>query len=177
VAAIMHRARDACRTSGADHSVTSPAWRIQMDKTKAQQTPSARESTSREKSFVVGFHGVRYQVKDVARAVDFYTNTLGFELRHQQLPAFALVSIEHLSLFLSGPGASGSRPLPGGRSQEPGGWNRVVLRVNDLPARIKSLKTAGLPFRNEMEVGPGGRQIQLEDPDGNAIELFEPAQP
>ena len=119
-------------------------------------------------------HGVRYQVKDVSRAVAFYTEHLGFKLEHQQLPAFANVSLGDLKLLLSGPGASGSRPMPDGRRQEPGGWNRIVLRVSDLPARIEALKKAGLHFRNEMEVGPGGRQIQLEDPDGNAIELFEP---
>ena len=77
--------------------------------------------------------------------------------------------------MLSGPGASGSRPMPGGTSQEPGGWNRVVLRVTDLPARIDALKKAGVTFRNQMETCPGGRQIQVEDPDGNPIELFEPA--
>jgi glyoxylase I family protein len=76
---------------------------------------------------------------------------------------------------LSGPGASGSRPLPDGRQQQPGGWNRVVLRVADLSARIDELKHAGVRFRNQMEAGPGGRQIQIEDPDGNPIELFEPA--
>ena len=127
------------------------------------------------KDFILGFHGVRYQVRDVARSVEFYTKRLGFTPGHQQLPAFASVSFENLALLLSGPGASGSRPMPDGRNQEPGGWNRVVLQVADLPARIEALKTAGLPFRNEMEVGPGGRQILLEDPDGNAIELFEPA--
>ncbi len=78
-------------------------------------------------------------------------------------------------MLLSGPGASGSRPMPDGRSQEPGGWNRVVLRAVDLPAMIQALKQAGVHFRNQMEVGPGGRQIQVEDPDGNPIELFEPA--
>jgi glyoxylase I family protein len=123
----------------------------------------------------MGLHGVRYQVKDVARAVRFYAEKLGFELRHEQLPAFANVTLGDFSLLLSGPGASGSRPLPGGVSQEPGGWNRIVLRVSDLPARIEAMKKAGLKFRNAMEVGPGGRQIQLEDPDGNPIELFEPA--
>jgi glyoxylase I family protein len=125
--------------------------------------------------FVKGFHGVRYQVRDVARAVAFYTRHLGFELEHQQLPAFANVSLGDLDILLSGPGASGSRPMPDGREQEPGGWNRIVLRVADLPAVIEKLTEAGLSFRNEMEVGPGGKQIQLEDPDGNAIELFEPA--
>ena len=126
-------------------------------------------------SFVQAFHGVRYQVSDVARSVAFYTEHLGFTLEHQQLPAFASLSFDGLHLLLSGPGASGSRPLSGGQRQTPGGWNRVVLRVSDLPSGIARLKKAGLPFRNEMESGPHGRQIQLEDPDGNAIELFEPA--
>jgi glyoxylase I family protein len=128
-----------------------------------------------QNGIVLGFHGVRYQVADVARSVEFYTRRLGFTPGHQQLPAFAEVSIENLSLLLSGPQASGSRPMPNGQRQEPGGWNRIVLRVNDLPARINTLREAGLRFRNETEVGPGGRQIQLLDPDGNPIELFEPA--
>ena len=125
---------------------------------------------------IVAVHGVRYQVKDVARAVAFYTGHLGFKLEHQQLPAFASVSLGEYMLLLSGPGASGSRPMPGGQSQEPGGWNRVVLRVTDLPALIDALTKDGVRLRNQMEVGPGGRQIQIEDPDGNPIELFEPAQ-
>lgn len=120
-------------------------------------------------------HGVRYQVTDVARSAAFYTDHLGFKLVHQQLPAFASVSLGDFMLLLSGPGASGSRPMPGGELQKPGGWNRVVLRVTDLPAQIEALKKAGLKFRNQMETGPGGRQIQVEDPDGNPIELFEPA--
>jgi glyoxylase I family protein len=122
----------------------------------------------------VEFHGVRYQVADVARAVTFYVEQLGFKLEHQQLPAFANVSLGSLHLLLSGPGASGSRPLPDGRRQEPGGWNRVVLRVKQLPQIIAELEQRGLRLRNKMEEGPGGRQIQLEDPDGNPIELFEP---
>jgi glyoxylase I family protein len=122
-----------------------------------------------------GFHGVRYQVKDVSRSIDFYTEHLGFKLEHKQLPAFAALSLDGLPLLLSGPGASGSRPLPNGERQEPGGWNRIVVRVADLPACIEAFKKAGLQFRNEMEVGPGGKQVQLLDPDGNAIELFEPA--
>ena len=124
---------------------------------------------------VVGLHGVRYQVKDVSRAVSFYTEQLGFDLDQTHLPAFGQVSLGKFKLILSGPGASGSRPMPDGHKQEPGGWNRVILEVRDLPARIEALKKAGLRFRNEMEVGPGGKQIQLEDPDGNPIELFEPA--
>ena len=124
---------------------------------------------------VVGFWGVRYQVKDVQRSIAFYTQTLGFHLDMQNLPAFGQVSISGLKLILSGPGASGSRPMPDGRKQEPGGWNRVLLQVDDLAVRVADLKEAGLRFRNEMELGPGGKQIQIEDPDGNPIELFEPA--
>ena len=119
-------------------------------------------------------HGVRYLVSDVSRSVAFYTKHLGFKLEHQQLPAFAAVSLGDLTMLISGPQASGSRPMPDGRRQESGGWNRVVLKVADLPSQIEALKKAGLRFRNAMEVGPGGKQIQLEDPDGNPIELFEP---
>jgi len=124
--------------------------------------------------FIKTVHGIRYQVTDVARAAAFYTEHLGFTLGHQQLPAFAAVSLGEVTILLSGPGASGSRPMPDGQSQEPGGWNRVVLRVSDLAGCIESLKGAGVRFRNELESGPGGRQIQIEDPDGNPIELFEP---
>jgi len=127
------------------------------------------------RAFIESVHGIRYQVKDVARSVAFYTQQLGFTLRHQQLPAFASVSLGDTQILLSGPGASGSRPMPDGRRQEPGGWNRIVLRVADLTSCIAALQDAALRFRNEMESGPGGRQIQIEDPDGNPIELFEPA--
>jgi glyoxylase I family protein len=126
-------------------------------------------------AFVKAVHGVRYQVSDVARSSAFYTQHLGFSLRHQQLPAFANVALGDAQILLSGPGASGSRPMPNGQKQEPGGWNRVVLKVADLPSFIAELQKTGLRFRNEMETGPGGRQIQIEDPDGNPIELFEPA--
>ena len=122
-----------------------------------------------------GLHGVRYQTADVQRAADFYTKHLGFTLEHQHLPEFATVSLGSLKLLLSGPGASGSRPMPGGRQQEPGGWNRIVLHVTDVARVIELLKKAGVRFRNEMESGPAGRQVQIEDPDGNPIELFEPA--
>ena len=124
---------------------------------------------------IIAVHGFRYQVKDVARAVEFYTQRLGFILKHQQLPAFANVSLGDADILLSGPGASGSRQMPNGQRQEPGGSNRVVLRVANLPACIAALKNAGVGFRNELEVGPGGQQIQIEDPDGNPVELFEPA--
>jgi len=130
---------------------------------------------TQQHAFVRNVHGVRYHVKDVARSVAFYTQHFGFTLEHQQLPAFASISLGDSEILLSGPGASGSRPMPNGQPQEPGGWNRVVLKVSDLPRFIEALKKAGLRFRNEMESGPGGRQIQVEDPDGNPIELFEPA--
>jgi glyoxylase I family protein len=124
---------------------------------------------------VTGLYGVRYQVKDVARSIEFYTQKLGFKVDRKHLPAFAQVSVGDFKLTLSGPGASGSRPMPGGESQEPGGWNRVMLQVDDLPATIAVLKKSGVRFRNELEAGPGGKQVQVLDPDGNPLELFEPA--
>lgn len=134
-----------------------------------------RSQDTTPQAFVNAVHGVRYQVKDVARASAFYTQQLGFTLQHQQLPAFASVALGGAQVLLSGPGASGSRPMPDGRAQEPGGWNRVVLRVTDLAGFVTELRKAGVRFRNELETGPGGRQVQIEDPDGNPIELFEPA--
>ena len=124
--------------------------------------------------FIQGFHGIRYQTKDVSRAVAFYIAYLGFKLELQQLPAFAMLSHGPLRLLLTGPGASGSRALPDGQTQEPGGWNRIVLRVSDLEQAIDVYKRAGLRFRNEMLSGPGGKQVQLLDPDGNPVELFQP---
>ena len=121
------------------------------------------------------FHGVRYLVTDVKRAVEFYTTHFGFTVEHQVLPHFATVALGPLKILVSGPSASGSRALPNGAKQSPGGSNRVVLRVKDLPAVIETLRKAGVTFRNAMETGPGGSQIQVLDPDGNAVELFEPA--
>jgi len=138
------------------------------------QTNQARAAHT--DALVQGVHGIRYQAKDVARSIDFYTTHLGFTLKHKHLPEFANVALGDVEILLSGPGASGSRPMPDGRTQEPGGWNRIVLRVKDLRALIVMLKSDGLRFRNELETGPGGSQIQIEDPDGNPIELFEPAQ-
>lgn len=126
------------------------------------------------RDFVRGFHGVRYLTKDVSRAVSFYTEHLGFKVDMQQPPAFAAVSLGPLVILLSGPKASGSRPLPDGAAQEPGGSNRVVLRVENLAEMVAACKETGLEFRNNLESGPGGKQIQLVDPDGNPIELFEP---
>ena len=145
-----------------------------MSDTMRRNEHEGSDAPQTAESFVLGFWGVRYQVKDVQRAIDFYTGALGFRLDMKVLPAFGQVSLGGLKLILSGPGASGSRPMGDGRPQEPGGWNRVLLQVQDLPARIATLKKAGLRFRNEMEAGPGGRQVQIEDPDGNPIELFEP---
>ena len=139
---------------------------------------SSARSTDRSTAHLVAteFHGVRYLVADVKRSIDFYTGHLGFKPGHQQLPAFAAVALGPLNILLSGPDASGSRPLPGGKQQGSGGSNRIVLRVKDLPAVIEKLRSAGATFRNDMDSGPGGKQIQLLDPDGNPVELFEPAQ-
>jgi glyoxylase I family protein len=136
--------------------------------------PATTSHATELSTFVEKFHGVRYQVEDVARSVSFYSQ-LGFEVQHQHLPAFAAVALGDAVMLLSGPQASGSRPMPDGKRQSPGGWNRIVLAVKDLPACIDACKKAGVPLRNEMETGPGGKQIQIEDPDGNPIELFEPA--
>jgi predicted enzyme related to lactoylglutathione lyase len=116
---------------------------------------------------------VRYQITDVDRAVTFYTKVLGFELEQRNGPVIAIVSRGPLMLILSGPESSGARPMPDGRKQEPGGWNRILLYVADLDAQIQQLKKAGARFRNAVEAGPGGKQIQIDDPDGNPIELHE----
>jgi glyoxylase I family protein len=116
---------------------------------------------------------VRYQVTDVERSLGFYTNVLGFILELHAGSAFASVRRGDLRLLLGGPGSSGARPMPDGRRQGPGGWNRIVLYVDDLDAEITALEKANVRFRNAIETGPGGRQIQIEDPDGNPIELHE----
>ena len=118
---------------------------------------------------------IRYLVTDVERSVAFYTGLLGFKLEKQMGPAIAMVSSGDLTLWLAGPQSSAARPMPDGRRPEPGGWNRLVLEVADLPSRVAELKQLGMRFRNEVVVGPGGKQILLDDPDGNPIELFEPA--
>jgi glyoxylase I family protein len=116
---------------------------------------------------------VRYHVVDIGRAVTFYTEYLGFHLDQRAGAVFATVSRGDLHLLLGGPGSSGSRAMPDGRRQEPGGWNRIVLYVQDLDSMISALRSAAVRFRNDIELGPGGRQIQIEDPDGNPIELHE----
>ena len=115
---------------------------------------------------------VRYQVEDVDRTGTFYTRHLGFHLTHRVGP-IAVVTRGELHLLLSGPEASGSRPTPAGDRQESGGWNRIVLYVDDLDATISELKATGARFRNEVQSGPGGKQILLDDPDGNPVELHE----
>ena len=116
---------------------------------------------------------VRYQILDIDRAIAFYTERLGFDVDQRSGSVFATVSRGDLHLLLSGPGSSGSRPMPDGRRQEPGGFNRIVLYVDNLDAMMSALKAGGAKFRNEVEVGPGGKQIQVEDPDGNPIEIHE----
>ena len=118
---------------------------------------------------------VRYMVDDVNEAVVFYTTHFGFTLRSSAAPAFADVLRGNLRLLLSGPTSSAGRPMPDGRTPEPGGWNRIHLIVNDIATEVERLRAAGLTFRNDVVSGPGGRQILLEDPSGNPIELFQPA--
>ena len=118
---------------------------------------------------------VRYMVDDDADAVAFYTTHFGFTLRTSAAPAFADVVRGNLRLLLSGPKSSAGRPMPDGRTPEPGGWNRIHFVVDDIAAEVDRLRSAGVTFRNDIIRGPGGRQILLEDPAGNPIELFQPA--
>ena len=118
---------------------------------------------------------VRYMVDDVEAAVDFYTTHFGFTLRFSAAPAFADVVRGNLRLLLSGPKSSAGRPMPDGRKPEPGGWNRIHFIVDDIAAEVDRLRAAGVKFRNEVVTGPGGRQILLDDPAGNPVELFQPA--
>ena len=118
---------------------------------------------------------VRYMVHDVQAAVDFHTTHFGFTLNTAALPAFADVTRGHLRLLLAGPKSSAGRPMPDGREPEPGGWNRIHFLVDDITAEVDRLRKAGVRFRNDIVTGPGGRQIVLDDPSGNPIELFQPA--
>jgi catechol 2,3-dioxygenase-like lactoylglutathione lyase family enzyme len=116
---------------------------------------------------------VRYLVSDVARSMSFYRELLEFEAGFDMLPAFAMVRRGDLSLWLAGPSSSAARAMPDGRAPEPGGWNRFVIEVEDLDPIVERLREAGATFRNDIVKGPGGRQILVDDPDGNPIELFE----
>ena len=118
---------------------------------------------------------VRYMVDDVENAVEFYTTHFGFTVRSSAAPAFADVVRGNLRLLLSGPTSSAGRPMPDGRTPEPGGWNRVHFIVDDIAAEVERLRSGGVKFRNDIVSGPGGQQILLEDPAGNPVELFEPA--
>ena len=121
------------------------------------------------------FVNVRYMVDDVEKAVAFYTTHFDFTVRSSAAPAFADVVRGRLRLLLSGPTSSAGRPMPDGRTPEPGGWNRIHLIVEDIAAEVERLRAAGVSFRNEIVTGPGGQQIVLDDPAGNPIELFQPA--
>jgi catechol 2,3-dioxygenase-like lactoylglutathione lyase family enzyme len=118
---------------------------------------------------------VRYIVDDVEKAVAFYTKFLDFKVLTSFAPAFADVARGNLRLLLSGPNSSAARPMPDGTRPRPGGWNRIHLIVDDIEAEVTRLRAAGAPFRNDVLSGPGGKQILLEDPSGNVVELFQPA--
>jgi len=118
---------------------------------------------------------VRYLVDDVAAALDFYTTHFDFAIRTSAPPAFADVTRGNLRLLLSGPASSAGRPMPDGERPGPGGWNRIHLLTDDLDAEIARLRDEGVPFRNDVVSGPGGRQILIQDPSGNLVELFQPA--
>ncbi|MEO5939676.1 MAG: VOC family protein [Candidatus Limnocylindrales bacterium] len=116
---------------------------------------------------------VRYLVSDVERAMEFYVERLGFVSEQEMLPAFARIRRDDLTLWLAGPTSSAARPMPDGAQPAPGGWNRFVIEVADLTAVIEALGEDGAVFRNDVVTGPGGKQILIEDPDGNPVELFE----
>lgn len=118
---------------------------------------------------------VRYMVNDVDAAVAFYTTHLGFTIEADMRPALAFVNRDDISLLLSGPNTSAARPMPDGRQPEPGGWNRFVIQVEDIAATVDTLRGTGATFRNDIVTGPGGKQILVEDPSGNPIEIFQPA--
>ena len=120
---------------------------------------------------------VRYIVTDVTAAIEFYTKHLGFNIDRQPAPGFAILSRGDLRLLLSASGGPGgaAQPMPDGRKPEPGGWNRIQLEVYDLASEVETLRKAGARFRNDIVTGFGGKQILLEDPAGNPVELFQPA--
>jgi len=118
---------------------------------------------------------VRYMVDDVDKSIAFYTELLGFEVLTSFPPAFADVKRGNLRLLLSGPKSSAGRPMADGARPGPGGWNRIHFIVDDIDSEVDRLRGAGAKFRNDVVVGPGGKQILLQDPSGNFVELFQPA--
>jgi catechol 2,3-dioxygenase-like lactoylglutathione lyase family enzyme len=118
---------------------------------------------------------IRYMVDDVDESIAFYSKLLGFELLTSASPAFADVKRGNLRLLLAGPKSSAGRPMPDGRKPEPGGWNRIHFVVDNIDAEVRRLRDVGATFRNDIVTGPGGKQILLEDPSGNVVELFQPA--
>jgi catechol 2,3-dioxygenase-like lactoylglutathione lyase family enzyme len=121
------------------------------------------------------FVSVRYMVDDVEKSIDFYTRHFGFTVRSSFPPAFADVVRGRLRLLLAGPQSSAGRPMPDGRQPGPGGWNRIHLIVDDIAGEVERFRAAGLRFRNDIVIGPGGQQVLIDDPSGNPIELFQPA--
>ncbi len=119
---------------------------------------------------------VRYMVDDVDESINFYTKVLGFEVLNSAAPAFADVKRGNLRVLLSGPTSSAGRPMPDGEKPGPGGWNRIHFIVDDIEDEVGRLREAGATFRNDIISGPGGKQILLQDPSGNVLELFQPAQ-
>lgn len=122
---------------------------------------------------------VRYIVRDVGAAIDFYVQQLGFRLDMHPAPAFAMLTLGDLRLVLSAPNPAGGggQPMPDGTQQQPGGWNRFAIQVEDLAATVERLRAAGVRFRNTIVSGVGGKQIIVDDPSGNPIELFQPTTP
>jgi catechol 2,3-dioxygenase-like lactoylglutathione lyase family enzyme len=118
---------------------------------------------------------VRYMVKDVEASIEFFTGHLGFSLIERMGPAFAIVEKNDLTLWLSGPQTSAARPMPDGRLPDSGGWNRIVMEVEDIASIVSTMKAAGIKFRNEIISGPGGKQILAEDPSGTPVEIFQAA--
>ena len=116
---------------------------------------------------------VRYMVNDVEQAISFYVGYLGFEVKEKWGPAFAMIAKDDLTLWLSGPQTSAAKPMPDGRQPQPGGWNRIVVQVDDIQSVVDQLTKVGAIFRNTIVDGMGGKQILAEDPSGNPIELFE----
>jgi len=156
----------------ADSAERSASTEITAD--SAEKSASSEITADSAEKSASSVH-VRYLVDDVQAAIDFYTGHLGFTLHTAYLPAFADVQRGNLRLLLSGPTSSAGRQLPDGRVPGPGGWNRIHLIVEDIAAEVARLRAAGLPFRNDIVKGPGGRQILLDDPSGNPVELFQPA--